>query len=310
MLDALQARVGEAHHRGRSRTTATRGRIGRSRRASRSAPSSSPTSSRRPGASRVLTIDLHAGQIQGFFNIPVDNVYATPVLLQYLRERLGDARRRSSRPTPAASSARARSRSASTRASRSSTSGAAGPNDVAEMQIIGDVDARAAVIVDDMVDTAGTLCAGGRGGASRRAPRRCSRARTHPVLSGPAIERLEASAHRRARRHRHDPAAEQARRVSQDPRAVGRAAARRGHPAHPRRGVDQLAVRREGSEAWKRSKSPSRRRADTGKGAGRRLRASGKVPGILYGPKRTTTSDRRRRARSSSASSRTSRART
>src|SRR5678816_911228 len=42
------------------------------------------------GAQRVLTVDLHAGQIQGFFNIPVDNVYATPILLQYLRERLGD----------------------------------------------------------------------------------------------------------------------------------------------------------------------------------------------------------------------------
>src|SRR5579885_1052191 len=78
------------------------------------------------GASRVLTVDLHAGQIQGFFNIPVDNVYATPPLLQYLREKLAG------RPTTviapdAGGGARARSRNGSTPTSPSSTSAACAP---------------------------------------------------------------------------------------------------------------------------------------------------------------------------------------
>ena len=79
------------------------------------------------GAHRVLAMDLHAGQIQGFFNIPVDHLYAAPVFLDYLRQDAACATRSSSRPTPAASSGRARTPSASTRAWPSSTSGATGP---------------------------------------------------------------------------------------------------------------------------------------------------------------------------------------
>ena len=80
------------------------------------------------GASRVLTVDLHAGQIQGFFNIPVDNLYATPVLLQYLRERLGEPRGDGRRARRRRRRARPRLREAARRAtSRSSTSAASGP---------------------------------------------------------------------------------------------------------------------------------------------------------------------------------------
>ena len=79
------------------------------------------------GVDRVLSIDLHAGQIQGFFNIPVDHLYAMPVLMDDLRAALQRTRRSSSRPTRAASSARARTRSASAPAWPSSTSGGPRP---------------------------------------------------------------------------------------------------------------------------------------------------------------------------------------
>ena len=94
------------------------------------------------GVDRVLAIDLHAGQIQGFFNIPVDHLFAMPVLMDDLRSCASTARRSSSRPTRAAWSARAPTRSASARASPSSTSAARAPNVSEVMNIIGDVKGR------------------------------------------------------------------------------------------------------------------------------------------------------------------------
>src|SRR6266496_6530463 len=111
------------------------------------------------GASRVLTVDLHAGQIQGFFDVPVDNVYATPVLLEYLRGRIG--RRDVTVISPDAGGVE-RARAFAKRLDANLAiidKRRARPNEVAEMQIIGEVDGRVAVIVDDMVDTAGTLAA-------------------------------------------------------------------------------------------------------------------------------------------------------
>jgi len=144
------------------------------------------------GASRVLTLDLHAGQIQGFFNVPVDNVYATPVLLEYLRERLG--RRDVTVISPDAGGVE-RARAFAKRLGSNLAiidKRRAGPNEVAEMQIIGDVDGRAAVIVDDMVDTAGTLCAAAAAVRAAGSPLVLACA-THPVLSGPAMARLASS---------------------------------------------------------------------------------------------------------------------
>jgi ribose-phosphate pyrophosphokinase len=141
------------------------------------------------GATRVLTVDLHAGQIQGFFNVPVDNVYATPVLLQYLRERLG--RREVTVISPDAGGVE-RARAFAKRLDANLAiidKRRSRPNEVAEMQIIGDVDGRAAVIVDDMVDTAGTLSAAANAVRKAGAPIVLACA-THPVLSGPAIDRL------------------------------------------------------------------------------------------------------------------------
>src|SRR5262245_27732905 len=144
------------------------------------------------GAMRVLTVDLHAGQIQGFFNIPVDNVYAAPPLLQHLRERLGSRGATVIAPD-AGGVERARAFAKRLEAHLAIIDKRrARPNEVAEMQIIGDVDERPAVIIDDMVDTAGTLCAAAEAVRKAGAPLVIACA-THPVLSGPAIGRLEAS---------------------------------------------------------------------------------------------------------------------
>ena len=145
------------------------------------------------GASRVLTVDLHAGQIQGFFNIPVDNVYATPVLLPYIRERLGDGDCTVIAPD-AGGVERARAFAKRLNANLAIIDKRRiGPGVVAEMQIIGDVDARPAVIVDDMVDTAGTLCAAAEAVRAAGAPVVVA-CITHAVLSGEAVVRLGRSA--------------------------------------------------------------------------------------------------------------------
>jgi ribose-phosphate pyrophosphokinase len=145
------------------------------------------------GAARVLTVDLHAGQIQGFFNIPVDNLYATPVLLPSIRER-AQGHALSVVAPDAGGVERARAF-----AKRLGSDLAiidkrrAGPNEVAEMRIIGDVQRRMAVIVDDIVDTAGTLVAAAE--ALRKAgARKVLGCCTHAVLSGAAVGRITESA--------------------------------------------------------------------------------------------------------------------
>lgn len=144
------------------------------------------------GASRVLTTDLHAGQIQGFFNIPVDNLFATRVLLKYVRERIpGDGVCVVSPDPGGVERARAFAKHLNAglaiidkRRPR--------PNVVAEMRVVGEVEGQKAIIVDDIVDTAGTLAAAAtalREAGATEVYACC----THPVLSGPAIERVEQS---------------------------------------------------------------------------------------------------------------------
>jgi ribose-phosphate pyrophosphokinase len=144
------------------------------------------------GASRVLTLDLHAGQIQGFFNIPVDNLFATPVLLAYVRELL-DGEPIAVVSPDAGGVERARAYAKRLNASLAIIDKRRpGPNEIAEMRIIGDVEGCSAVLVDDIVDTAGTICTAAQ--ALRDAgARRVVACITHPVLSGKAIERLRAS---------------------------------------------------------------------------------------------------------------------
>ena len=145
------------------------------------------------GASRVLTVDLHAGQIQGFFDVPVDNVYATPILLGHLRERLG--RHDVTVIAPDAGGVE-RARAFAKRLDANLAiidKRRVRPNEVAEVQIVGEVEARHAVIIDDIVDTAGTLCAAAEAVRAAGAPVVIACA-THPVLSGPAVDRLARSA--------------------------------------------------------------------------------------------------------------------
>ena len=142
------------------------------------------------GAQRIVTVDLHAGQIQGFFNCPVDNLYARPVLLKKLSSLSGDIVMVS---PDAGGVERARSFAKKMDASLAVIDKRRDrPNQVAEMHIVGNVAGKTAVLVDDMIDTAGTICTAANllmeGGAKEVYA--CT---SHAVLSGPAIERLNAA---------------------------------------------------------------------------------------------------------------------
>lgn len=144
------------------------------------------------GASRMLTMDLHSGQIQGFFDIPVDNLYATPVLLQYLKRQLNQSEVTIVSPD-AGGVERARAIAARLDASLAIIDKRrVGPNVVAEMNIIGEVKDQIAVLVDDMIDTAGTLTLAADA-LKKEGARKILGCCTHPVLSGPAIRRIEES---------------------------------------------------------------------------------------------------------------------
>lgn len=140
------------------------------------------------GASRVLTVDLHAGQIQGFFNIPVDNLYAIPVFMNYLKN--------SNLLDPVAVSPDAggveRARAYAKRLNASLAiidKRREKPNQSEVMNIIGDVKSKTAIIVDDMIDTAGSLCNSAVALKNNNASRIIACA-THAVFSGQAIERI------------------------------------------------------------------------------------------------------------------------
>ena len=143
------------------------------------------------GTDRVLCIDLHAGQIQGFFNIPVDNLYATPVLLPAIKEHFGSDVTIIS--PDAGGVERARAYAKRLDAPLAIIDKRREQANVAQiMHIIGDVEGQKCVIVDDMVDTAGTLTEAARALREHGAIS-VGAAITHPVLSGPAIERIEKS---------------------------------------------------------------------------------------------------------------------
>lgn len=142
------------------------------------------------GADRVLTMDLHVGQIQGFFNIPVDNLFATPVILEYLRSKnLKDLVVVS---PDAGGVERARAFAKKLKASLAIIDKRReGVNVSFVMNIIGDVKDKDALLLDDMIDTAGTITQGGEA-IKKAGARRVFAACTHAVLSGSAIERLNA----------------------------------------------------------------------------------------------------------------------
>ena len=140
------------------------------------------------GAKRLLTMDLHAGQIQGFFNIPVDNLYGSAVLLPHIRERFRDDLVMVS--PDAGGVPRARAYAKRLHAGLALIDKRRPKENEAEaMHLVGDVTNKTAVILDDMVDTAGTLVAAARTLAECGA-REVHACCTHAILSGPALERL------------------------------------------------------------------------------------------------------------------------
>ncbi len=146
----------------------------------------------RAGVNRVLTVDLHADQIQGFFDVPVDNVYASPVLL-------GDAWKRKypnmivvSPDVGGVVRARALARRLDDAELAIIDKRRPRANESQVMNIIGDVEGKSCVLVDDLVDTAGTLCKAAEALKERGALRVVAYI-THPVLSSPAVERINES---------------------------------------------------------------------------------------------------------------------
>ena len=143
------------------------------------------------GADRVLTMDLHAGQIQGFFNIPVDNLYALPVLLDYMAKQSGTNLVVVSPDAGGVERARAFAKRLQANLAIIDKR-REGPNNARVMNIIGDVSGRDALLVDDLIDTAGTIIQAAQACKDQGA-RRVWAGCTHPVLSGQAMERLTQS---------------------------------------------------------------------------------------------------------------------
>jgi ribose-phosphate pyrophosphokinase len=143
------------------------------------------------GANRVITMDLHAGQIQGFFGIPVDNIFAAPLLIEHIRSRLNNNLAIVSPDAGGVERARAFAKRLNADLAIIDKRRSA-PNQANAMAVIGDVKGKVVVILDDMVDTAGTLTEAAHAlkeeGASEI--HACC---AHAVLSGPAIDRITES---------------------------------------------------------------------------------------------------------------------
>ncbi len=143
------------------------------------------------GTNRLLCMDLHAGQIQGFFNIPVDNLFALPVMLQYLEENLNSDIVVVAPDAGGAERARAYAKRLSApmalidkRRIRA--------NEAQAMNVIGDVKGKRAIIVDDIIDTAGTITEAASA-LLKNGAKEVFACCVHAVLSGPAVERLNSS---------------------------------------------------------------------------------------------------------------------
>jgi len=143
------------------------------------------------GTNRVITMDLHAGQIQGFFSIPVDNLFSAPVIIDYIRTHYTNNLVIVSPDTGGAERARAFAKRLDVNLAIIDKRRDA-PNESEAMAVVGDVSGKTAVILDDMVDTAGTLVHAAEAVMKEGASvvHACC---SHAVLSGPAIDRINAS---------------------------------------------------------------------------------------------------------------------
>jgi ribose-phosphate pyrophosphokinase len=141
------------------------------------------------GATRVITMDLHAGQIQGFFNIPFDNIYASPVILNYIKKELFKENTVFVSPD-AGGVERVRSYAKKLNSDIAMIDKRRTGKNIAEaMNIVGNVQGKECIIIDDMIDTAGTLVEACKALRKNGATKIYACA-THPVFSKPAIERI------------------------------------------------------------------------------------------------------------------------
>ena len=143
------------------------------------------------GANRVITMDLHAGQIQGFFDIPVDNIFAAPLLIEYIRNSFNDNLVIVSPDAGGVERARAFAKRLNADLAIIDKRRSA-PNQAKAMAVIGDVKDKVVVILDDMVDTAGTLTEAVHA-LKEEGAREIHACCAHAVLSGPAIDRISKS---------------------------------------------------------------------------------------------------------------------
>ena len=143
------------------------------------------------GATRVLSIDMHAGQIQGFFNVPFDHLYAMPVLLDHMRQNFDESAVIVSPDAGGVERARAFAKRLNCHIGMIDKRRPQ-PNEARVMHVIGDVKDKDVIIIDDMIDTAGTLAAAAAALRERNAKRIWAYA-THPVFSGAAMQRIEDS---------------------------------------------------------------------------------------------------------------------
>jgi len=146
------------------------------------------------GAGRVLSMDMHAGQIQGFFNIPFDHLYAAPVLVEHMKQKVSSPDDVVIVSPDAGGVERARAYSKRLGCSLAIVDKRRARANVAEvMNLIGDVRGKHAILLDDMIDTAGTL-ANAAAALVEKGAVKVSAYAVHPVFSGPAIQRLTDSA--------------------------------------------------------------------------------------------------------------------
>ena len=146
------------------------------------------------GADRVLTMDLHAAQIQGFFDIPVDNLLGSPLFVDYFKSRFGDDENTMVVSPDVGSVARARAfaqKLGMTMAIVDKRRQKANSSEV--MSIIGDVKGKRVILLDDMVDTAGSLCGAAKALVEIGGATEVYACASHGVLSGPAIQRIQDS---------------------------------------------------------------------------------------------------------------------
>ena len=143
------------------------------------------------GADRLVCMDLHAGQIQGFFDIPVDNLYATPVILDYIKRNYNNGLVIVSPDAGGVERARAFAKRLNAGLAIIDKRRIA-PNIAEVMHIIGEVNGKIAVILDDMIDTAGTVVQAAEA-LSKNGATKVFACCTHPVFSGKALERIKAS---------------------------------------------------------------------------------------------------------------------